>query len=40
MRAGPADGERAAAEYASMMLRVAAEVVSLFRRRGLSTRAP
>jgi hypothetical protein len=29
------EGDRAAAEYATMMLRVASEVVSLFRRRGL-----
>ena len=29
------DGERAAAEYATMMLGVASEVVRLFRRRGL-----
>jgi hypothetical protein len=29
------DGDRAAAEYAEMMLGVAGEVLSLFRRRGL-----
>ena len=34
------DGNRAASEYATMMLRVASEVVDLFRRRGLFDAAP
>jgi DNA-binding GntR family transcriptional regulator len=34
------DGDQAAEQYANMMLRVATEVVSLFRRRGLFDAAP